>query len=219
MIFSKLTSLTFGVVGFFVGLGVFDLALAQSSRFQLSSSGSTIWGVRSAGGSPLLTDEVGFEFGVGVEDSRLLFEELTFNNQDVGKTFTATSAKDPDFDPIVELLTNGINDLVFFNSTFVNGDLIGRETTEAEAFSLESIDFEGTKINSIDLVIKDLKITSPGGDPNGDGNWTQVNYDAEVTVNVAIPEVSSPLGLLALATLSISSALMGKRRYGAKTES
>ncbi|ACB50803.1 hypothetical protein cce_1453 [Crocosphaera subtropica ATCC 51142] len=165
------------------------------SDYTIRDGGTVFWGVRTAGGGEIITNQIGFEYGVGTNKTSLLYENLVFDEQDVGKTFTVTATEDPDFNLIVEKLTNGIIDDVFLNVTFANGDKIESTTSD----SLGNTDFQGWKINSIDLVINSLEITAPGNDPNGDGNWTQVTYDVESIINVTkVPEPSFLRGVLGL---------------------
>ena len=193
----KLLNLSLGLASLVLSFGLLGNNSVQAGRsnFELSSSGSVIWGVRSTGGGLGISDEIGFEFGVeGAGDSVLLFEDLVFTEGDAGMTFTATSDNDPDFEAIVAQLTNGMIDEVFLNITFPSGDRLENRTDD----SFGDSDFQGREITSIDLVINTLDITSPGNDPNGDGNWTQVTFDGESAINPAtIPEAPSLWGVLA----------------------
>lgn len=124
-----------------------------------------------------------------------LFEDLSFTSADSGKILSATASNDPDFNNIVTRLTNGIKDDVFFYTTIDSG-FAGTTTSEANAFSLRTVDFKKFEINSIDLVISSLTIVSPGEDPNGDGIWTDSIYDVEIVINgeakpIIVPEPTS----------------------------
>lgn len=113
----------------------------------------------------IITDEIGFEYGVSTDETRLLYEDFIFNEQDEGATFTATSTNDSDFDFIVEQLTDGMIDDVFLNVTFANGDKIESSTLD----TLGDSDFQGLEITSIDLVINALEITTQEMIPMGMG--------------------------------------------------
>lgn len=203
----KLFNLFLGLASLVLSFGLFENDSVQAARgdFELSGNGSVIWGIRSSGGGLGISDEIGFEFGVeGAGDSVLLFEDLVFTESDAGMNFTATSDNDSDFEAIVAQLTNGMIDEVFLNITFPSGDRLENRTDDSQGDS----DFQGWEITSIDLVINTLEITSPGNDPNGDGNWTQVTFDGESVINpVAVPEATSPWGVLAFGGLVGISAL------------
>lgn len=180
-------------------LGINSGVLANGSDYTIKDGGTVFWGVRTAGGGAIITDEIGFEYGVSTDETRLLYEDFIFNEQDEGATFTATSTNDSDFDFIVEQLTDGMIDDVFLNVTFANGDKIESSTLD----TLGDSDFQGLEITSIDLVINALEITTPGNDPNGDGNWTQVTYDVESVINIAtVPEPTSVVGVVGFASLA-----------------
>jgi hypothetical protein len=142
--------------------------------------------------------EINVSFGgIAVGRGPTLFEGLQVGLPDVGSTFTATSASDPDFDAAATVLTNGVNDEVFFRVSPGSAP----HPTEAlfffgDATGANGIDFAGSIIDSVDLRIDLLTF-------DNDGISTLVRLDYSILVNgVVIPEprptVLIFLGLLAL---------------------
>ncbi|MBC8096064.1 MAG: PEP-CTERM sorting domain-containing protein [Akkermansiaceae bacterium] len=132
-----------------------------------------------------VTDIVNFTVGA------TLFDQFTLTPSDVGKTFSLTAQSDPEFGAFVQRLTNGRNDMIAFADSF--GGLSGQN--ESLFFSQRiagsnGIDLRGFQIGSIALRVDSLTIASPGSNPNGDGNWTDVFFEGTITVH-AVPEPSS----------------------------
>jgi hypothetical protein len=113
-----------------------------------------------------------------------LFEGIIFTPADVGKTVTVTEANDPEFNEVVAVLTNGVNDFLYFQALgHPGGGGPLDERTEAFSFfgdgsGASGIDFKDFIIQCISLRINSLTLNIPGQDPNNDGNWTDysINY-------------------------------------------
>lgn len=137
----------------------------------------------------------------------ILFDDLAIDTGSIGQTFTATSGTDANFSNFVSDLTNGINNLLTLGvvpgAVDINGVFIGSGISGAsnmleagvwfgDASGLSGIDFQGMQIDSIQILINNLVINSPGSDPNGNGIWTDVQLNASVIVNgTAVPEPST----------------------------
>jgi len=154
-------------------------------------------GEGSSGGFAAIATEVDFGFGYvlgGVYPIELI--SWTVSPEDVGDTFHIYDETDPDFDFMASMLTNGANDEIAF---FTLGSAHGWNDY---LLAGGDIDFYGYTITSISLTVDFLSLTSPGRNPNGDGIWTDFNYD--VTYKVwGVPEPSTlfPLALGGLVLL------------------
>jgi len=129
---------------------------------------------------------------------------------DLGQTFSTITRADPGFDAFVDLLTNGDNDMVWL--LFGVQPQIWTATGGPESLMFfgdpdgtAHIDLQGYEIDQIDFVLDRFILTSPGEDPNGDGNWTDHDVQISMVVSgVPIPEPAPHLlclqGLVLLAT-------------------
>ncbi len=132
-----------------------------------------------------------------------LFEGLSFTPSDVGQTFIASSASDPDFDAFTALFTDGIQSYFMWDD-----DGSGNLLPEVSFFptfppSNNGVDLGGFQIDYLALRFDSLEFFSPGTDPNGNGIWTDYNYVATLSVYgqpVTVPEPSSftTFGILVL---------------------
>jgi hypothetical protein len=113
-----------------------------------------------------------------------LFEGIVFTPADVGKTVTVTETTDPEFNAVAAVLTNGVNDPLYFQAL---GHPAGGgpfdERSEAFSFFGDSsgangIDFKDFTIQCISIHINSLILDTPGQDPIGNGIWTDysINY-------------------------------------------
>jgi hypothetical protein len=87
----------------------------------------------------------------------VLFEGTIVTPSDVGRTFSATQATDPDFNNFVAFLTNGQPNQV--NVDFRGAGGIGTSESFLKGDS-NSIDFLGNTINSISLRINSLTVVN-----------------------------------------------------------
>jgi hypothetical protein len=120
-----------------------------------------------------------------------------------GQTLTLDSGSA--FNAGAVVLTNGANDRV--EATYINNPAPGGSASQSEfdffsGVGKHGVDFAGSTITSVELAIHTATFASPGDDPNHDGDWTNLNFDA--TLNVfGVPEPSTwalaGSGLFALA--------------------
>jgi hypothetical protein len=117
-----------------------------------------------------------------------VFEEIFVTCSDVGMSFTATGADDPDFDGLVSVLTNGVDDtLAVMHTVGSCGCGSGIHMRESQVFVNGSPDFAGQAIDSICLKVNSLLL-----DPQE--SWTDYSFDVAVVV---VPEPAA-LSLLAV---------------------
>ncbi|MFQ5511665.1 MAG: hypothetical protein ACE5EO_07435 [Candidatus Krumholzibacteriia bacterium] len=160
--------------------------------------------VSTSGGSIGITDSVLIRFSISATPFAagsgsagdtaapiLEFVNIRISNADNGKTRAVGPSNTPDFATAVGVLTNGVDDfaqliLAFTpagqpppppmmgsaESAYINGGLLGNYDP----------DFKGAEITGVSVVVRDVQIASPGRDPNGDGNWTDVTLDANLVI-------------------------------------
>ncbi|MCG3177980.1 MAG: hypothetical protein BIFFINMI_00303 [Phycisphaerae bacterium] len=171
--------------------------------------------IGAIGGTSLTVDEasaVQLEFSdPAVYDPHVLFEGLVVTAADIGRTFTATAATDPDFDEVVALLTNGQADDMTLWQLEVQGGFLpggghGVVGSDFDFAGLYGTDFQGMTIESISITIENLTYTTPG-----DLGGTDSTLGVTVKINV-VPEPAS-LGLFMLgATVLAAMRRKGSRR-------
>ncbi len=113
-----------------------------------------------------LTNGGALAFGqnlIGGGSKLAIFETLHFTADDVGRLFPITSADDPDFDPLVAILTNGTSDTIGW--AYIEGYGGGFSNfRENGFFSLppggNGIDFRGFHIDNIALRLDQATLTS-----------------------------------------------------------
>ena len=151
------------------------------------------------------TLEFGGDFWFGSPGGTVF--DLILSTNDVGKTYTVASGTE--FAETVGYLTNGLNDQIAYDvSGYPNGGGAGSGSNEAYSFfgdytGAHGIDFAGYTINSISLMVNNLNFNTPGDNPNRDGLWTDVIFDARVTVDGSIASVPEP-GTFVLLTLGLA---------------
>ena len=129
---------------------------------------------------------------------------------DLGQTFSTITQFDPGFDAFVDLLTNGDNDMIWlafglqpqiYAATGGPESLIFFDDPDGTAH----IDFQGYEIDQIGFALDRFILTSPGEDPNGDGNWT--DHDVQISIVVSGVPIPEPgVGLLTLQGLVLLAA-------------
>ena len=186
--------LTLAGVAAAIGLGA-----GASGSPQIAS-----WSYQNGGGTRIIGDQVSLSLRIAAQSESpgpTLFEDLLLDESDVGKTFAATAATDPDFGDFAAFLTNGQDDVVTYSAGVVGGGFGSRDGHESNLYGgqLGSVDAAGIAIDGVELRVDALSLASPGSDPNHDGNWT--DYELDVTVSL-VPEAEDPEGLgAALAVL------------------
>jgi hypothetical protein len=162
-------------------------------------------------GRPSIITSLSVYFGSGENTNAVLFSQFTLTPADVGRTFILDASNDPDFAAVKMSLENGIPNAVVF------GDGLGFTmlTSEANFFNplpvgSNGFDFQGFSIGSIALTVDSLTFTSPGTNPNGNGNWTDIHFRGTIGV-YAVPEPSG-LTLLGIAGLFFRRFITNVRR-------
>jgi hypothetical protein len=126
-----------------------------------------------------------------------LFEDIVFTPADVGKTVTMIEATDPEFNAVAAVLTNGLNDPLYFQIIGRPGGG-GHGESSSEAFSFfgdssgaHGTDFKDYTIQCISLRINSLTLNTPGQNPNGNGIWTDYSINYSLLVQGARTVVDS----------------------------
>ncbi len=170
------------------------------------TQGSMIWSqtFSDAGGSPGIINEAEFWFGGPPYSfnypTQPLFNQISFGTNDVGRTFTiASSADDPDFNFVVNTLTNGVDQTIAFFLGITNGSGSLFPFPESQLFAGVGTGpaLIGYQIQSFGLHVDNLSFQSPGSDPGHNGNWT--DYSEQFTLSIygiQVPEPSSAAVLL-----------------------
>jgi hypothetical protein len=136
--------------------------------------------VTQGGGCSGLYEGVEINVLFGSDDTGVggvrLFDDFFFTPSDVGTSVTVTDADNPEFDEVVALLTNGVNDHLHFETHgYPHGCIHGNGGNEAYSFFGDSsgangIDFEAYTITSIGLRMDALTL-----DFSDDRIWTDVS--------------------------------------------
>jgi hypothetical protein len=168
------------------------------------------YGIFTVAHSATITTFLSPSFGVFSGEGTLC--ETPAYTSPVSTTFQVSFADDPDFARYVELLTDG-NDWYLYDQLNFDDNI-----TKLGTFHLESIrlfpddepppddtrggdpvpvDLKGFEITRIVRSI-DLVWESPGSNPNGDGNWTDLTFEIRTQI-YAVPEpaVTVPAALAA----------------------
>lgn len=162
-----------------------------------ASAGAIGWtqpvhaGLRRVFDDNFVTLSVGVQSTTPGVGSRQAFEfEIRASDGPVERTLTEDDGDA--FLLVGELLTDGVNDILFARSTYPNGSLTAASSWESKAFTFPQpgrLDFEGFAIDRIVLRIDGFAMQSPGVDPNGDGIWTDLEYQLALDIHSpAIPE-------------------------------
>jgi hypothetical protein len=122
----------------------------------------------------------------------------------IGQTFISDVHPDPCCDEFAKLLTDGIEQVLFF--TLGPGGAHG--TSECNWFHGDltcqiGVDLKGHVIDRITYTIKGWRNETPGQDPAGDGIWTDIYYGHRITIEGRlIPEPSTVLVIAAAMSCS-----------------
>ena len=200
-----------------IGIPLILLSSSPAAR----SAQLAISNIDDSGEFNVLTDEIFISLSMAEEQPNpggvfplfFLFEDFTFTSADIGKTFTATSSNDSDFDEFAGLITNGDTNAIVLSSILLDptsGENFGTiwETSERFFFDLDTVDFEGAEIDSIDLVINSLTFDSP-----------EYAYNIDIVVNgqsQSTPENNSNLSLIAFGIFGIASTIKYKLKWKSK---
>ena len=127
-----------------------------------------------------------------------VYDAYAFTSNDVGSVFYLTAAEDADFTQLAANLVNGQADRIGYimddDPIPVGADYHYTQNYEdymlaGSLYLTNGIDLQGTVIDRFSLVINDLYLDSPGSDPNGDGNWTDLRFSVTLYIEGhVIPE-------------------------------
>ena len=136
-----------------------------------------IMSVLAGSGAATVTDTVRLSISIGPDGSRFAMVDLSLTNADSGTKINLGAAESAGFDDAVILLTNGVGDDIEVNTQFPGGGGGGTTTNEPGWFGGGILgdympDFAGAEITHFVLILDTVVIASPGGDPNGNGIWT-----------------------------------------------
>lgn len=112
---------------------------------------------------------------------------VRFTSADEGSVFVVNAASNPDFAAAVAFLTNGVDDFTRLLIGFPPAGATGGSSTESVAFGGGILgnynpDLKGASITGVSVVLKRVVLTTPGRDPNGDGNWTDHDIDVRLVI-------------------------------------
>jgi hypothetical protein len=123
-----------------------------------------------------------------------LFRGTIISPSTVGQTFTATQSTDADFNDFVLFLTNGRTNQININYREINGSGGGSGVGAGETFftgNPSQIDFLGSSIDSISLLINSLTVTNTSSN-----DFTQYFFSATATLSInGQPSNGSSCGL------------------------
>ena len=124
-----------------------------------------------------------------------LFENIAVSNASVGTTLVvASDADDPDFSGAVGFYTDGIDNNILWGMGVFPGGTVGVGSQESNIFGTPGTDLIGNTITRFELTINSIDIDSPGSDPNGNGNWTDLM--ANYTIRIYGQPIPEPETLL-----------------------
>ena len=141
-----------------------------------------------------------------------LFVGTSITPADVGRTFTATEASDPNFNDFAALLTNGkLNKvtLAFCTGTLGNSDL--SLTKVGDSFG-QNVSLFGSTIDSISLKIDSLTLDTPGIDVNGTGAWTDYSFVGTAVIEGEPIPVPEPISVISTLAFGIGVIVFGHKR-------
>ena len=208
-------------------VGLILLILVSCSAVSTHADLITTIGGGCGGGSAFTSnpwDPMYYAFGnyavPEFEYFNLIFDNYSFTTSDIGSTFVLTAADDPDFTPLVTLMTDGLSNRVGYVMAWtpIGPDYGGNADYESVVFAgspfmTNGIDLQGTVIDSFALHINDLNLDSPGSDPNGQGNWTDFRFSVTLEVyGHVIPEPSTFVMLCGGAVICAACSFTKKRK-------
>jgi hypothetical protein len=138
-----------------------------------------------------------------------LFSEFVLSADDVGRTFVANAASDPDFAEVARQLTNGVgnyNEVQFATRSGIGA--IGR-AAEGPLFNLTTPDLSGFRISAFTFRLNQFQIEPYAG---GQARWLRGTLSA-IGEGAASPSATpEPASMLLLATGFAGLAARKRRR-------
>jgi hypothetical protein len=149
----------------------------------------------SGSGGGFLGIDTGMTFTVSYSDfaGTSLFGNVVWTPGMVGQNLVDVSGSEPGYANFVSLLTDGSNErLGWMSGMTPSGGGAGINGWETNSFlthpsGWNGIDLHGYTMAGVGLQMNQLSINSPGSNPNHDGNWTDVSWDATLTL-YTVPE-------------------------------
>ncbi len=139
-----------------------------------------------------------------------LFSEFLLSASDVGRTFVATAASDPDFAEVSRQLTNGVgnyNEVQFATAHGIGA--IGR-AAEGPLFDLTTPDLAGFAISAFTFRVNQFQVEPLGG---GQALWLRGTLSAIGEGSASPSPTPEPASLLLLGT-GLAGLAARKRRRG-----
>lgn len=171
------------------------------AEWRLDSNPNFVWGMATIA-DHLDFVEIHFGPSAGFSSGPALFETVSISASSVGSSFVANAANDPDFAAVEAQLTNGSGADNVFPTTGLHGfGAAGGLHSETYWANINGspADFAGYGLTSIELYVNAATFTSPGANPNGDGNWTSYTLDRRLRFfGTPLPDPSGASALLLL---------------------
>ena len=169
-----------------------------------------------------VTNTLNLTFGLSPEPGHqvalMLFKDLWVTSEDAGHVYTQGPNDDPaDFNLYTSYLTDSKVSYCNYLETVGPGGSGEAGAPETQFFDYlppgnNGVDLGGFAIDYYTLVFNTLSFTSPGSDPNHDGNWTDYSFSATFSVyGEPIPEPRS-LSLLVCTAIIILLRRATRRR-------
>jgi hypothetical protein len=163
--------------------------------------------VTGANGVAVVANQVVFKFGLAPPLSppptNTVFETAMVTAGSVGQTISITAADDPDYNSIVQQLTDGVGEYVWFSAELPGGYPLSSQSSLEPVFFFplppgnNGTDLQGFTVTGLTLRVDQLAFNTPGANPNGDGIWTDISYHATLMVEgFMIPEPAPVLLLM-----------------------
>jgi hypothetical protein len=133
----------------------------------------------------------------------LLFDQIILSQASVGVTYDATAANDPDFNAVVQSLTDGIDNRAVYDSYGSSQSNLFNNVVGGNG-----IDLAGFQIDKFTMTLVSRTVLIPGSDPNHDGQWHDDFRTYRFTAEGApVPEPSS----LVLAAAALAAFIVRRR--------
>ena len=156
------------------------IALSAVAVFSANANAALIGSFdgQEATGSRGASDSILFSMGYAFDRGTDLREPIIFSLLLTGDT-TAFADSGRAFEIAAEEMTDGVIRPFGTRSAF---SLDGELTGSVNGSGFPESDFSGFLIEAFVLTVTGFSLLSPGSDPNGDGNWTDLAFDWRVDV-------------------------------------